>query len=84
MKETAIEKFIEQLEKQGDSWENVSIGRIQISIKVEDYLELQRQAKEIEKQKTIDFAYEIADDLACDVLSKKAIEDRYNEFFKSE
>ena len=84
MKETAIEKFIEQLEKQGDSWENVSIGRIQISIKVEDYLELQRQAKEIEKQKTIDFAYEIADELACDVLSKKAIEDRYNEFFKSE
>ena len=42
------------------------------------------KAKEMEKQKTIDFAYEIADDLACDVLSKKAIEDRYNEFFKSE
>jgi hypothetical protein len=38
----------------------------------------------MEKQKTIDFAYEIADDLACDVLSKKAIEDRYNQFFKSE
>ena len=42
------------------------------------------QAKEMEKQKTIDFAYEIADYLACDVLSKKAIEDRYNETFKSE
>ena len=47
---TAVEQFIEQLEEQGDSWENVSIGRIQISIKVEDYLELQRQAKEIEKE----------------------------------
>jgi hypothetical protein len=42
------------------------------------------QAKEMEKQKTIDFAYEIADHLACGVLNKKAIEDRYNEFFKSE
>ena len=46
--------------------------------------EISEQAKEMEKQKTIDFAYDIADDLACDVLSKKAIEDRYNEFFKSE
>ena len=46
--------------------------------------ELFEQAKDMEKQKTIDFAYEIADDLACDVLSKKAIEDRYNETFKSE
>ncbi len=45
---------------------------------------LLKQTKEMEKQKTIDFAYEIADDLACDVLSKKAIEDRYNQFFKSE
>ena len=50
MKQTAVEQFVEQLEKQGDSWENASIGRIQISIKVEDYLELQRQAKEMEKQ----------------------------------
>jgi len=49
MKQTAVEQFIEQLEQQGDSWENVSIGRINISIKVEDYLELQRQCKEMEK-----------------------------------
>jgi hypothetical protein len=47
---TAVELFIEQLEKQGDSWENVSIGRIQISIKVEDYLKLKEQAKEMEKE----------------------------------
>jgi hypothetical protein len=46
--------------------------------------EISEQAKQMEKQKTIDFAYDIADDLACDVLSKKAIEDRYNETFKSE
>lgn len=53
---TAVEQFIEQLEKQGDSWENVSIGRIQISIKVEDYIELQRQAKEMEEKQMIEFA----------------------------
>jgi hypothetical protein len=47
---TAVEQFIEQLEAQGESWENVSIGRIQISINVEDYLKLIEQAKEMEKQ----------------------------------
>ena len=50
----------------------------------EKLIDLVEQAKEMEKQKTIDFAYDIADDLACGVLSKKAIEDRYNETFKSE
>jgi hypothetical protein len=50
MEKTAVELFIEQLEAQGESWENVSIGRIQISIKVEDYLKLIAQAKEMEKE----------------------------------
>lgn len=50
---TAVELFIEQLEAQGESWENVSIGRIQISIKVEDYLKLIEQAKEMEKEQII-------------------------------
>ena len=54
MKQTAVEKFIQQIEEQGESWENVSIGRIQISIKVEDYLDLIEQAKEMEKQQIID------------------------------
>jgi predicted nucleotidyltransferase len=53
---TAVELFIEQLEAQGESWENVSIGRIQISIKVEDYLKLKEQAKEMEKEQKIEFA----------------------------
>ncbi len=43
-----------------------------------------KQAKEMEKQQIIDFAYEIADDLAYGVLSKKAIEDLFNETYKSE
>jgi hypothetical protein len=54
---TAVEQFIEQLEKQGDSWENVSIGRVQISIKVEDYLKLKEQAKAMGKEQ-IEKAFE--------------------------
>ncbi len=42
------------------------------------------KAKEMEKQQTIEFGYDVADDLAYGVLSKKAIEDKYNETFKSE
>ena len=62
MKETAVELFIEQLEAQGESWENVSIGRIQISIKVEDYLKLKDQAKEMEKEQKIDMLHSIIHD----------------------
>ena len=54
---TAVEQFIEQLEQQGNSWENASIGRMNISIKIEDYLKLIEQAKEMEKEQIID-AYE--------------------------
>jgi hypothetical protein len=55
MKQTAVEQFIEQLEKQGDSWENVSMGTINISIKVEDYLQLKKQAKEMENEQMINY-----------------------------
>jgi hypothetical protein len=48
MKQTALKQFIAQLEKQGDSWENVSMETINISIKVNDYLNLKEQAKELE------------------------------------
>ena len=50
MKQTAVEQFIKQLEQQGNSWENASIESINISIKVEDYLKLKEQAKQMEKQ----------------------------------
>jgi hypothetical protein len=47
--------------------------------------ELFEQAKEMEKQRIIDFGYDIADKLACGVYSdKKAIEELHDEFFKSE
>jgi len=42
------------------------------------------RAEEMEKQQAVEFGYDIADYLACGVLSKKAIEDRYNEFLNSE
>jgi hypothetical protein len=61
MKQTAVEQFIEQLEKQGDSWENVSMGTINISIKVEDYLQLKKQAKEMEKERMIDLVQQLKD-----------------------
>jgi hypothetical protein len=52
---------------------NKTLGEIKIIIAT---------ALEIEKQRTIDFAYDIADDLACGVYDKKAIEDIYKKFFK--
>jgi len=49
-KQTAVQWLIEQLEQKGDAWENVSIRRIQISVDVSEYLDLKRQAKEMEKE----------------------------------
>ena len=53
-KQTAVQWFIEQLEQKGDAWENVSIRKIQISIDVSDYLELKRQAKQMERYQQAD------------------------------
>jgi hypothetical protein len=47
---TAVEWFIEQLERKGVALENVIIRKLQISIDTSDYLELKRQAKEMEKE----------------------------------
>lgn len=84
---TAVEKFIEQLEAKGESWENVSIGRIQISINVEDYLKLIEQAKEMEKEQIIE-AFAKGSDEESDyhgfqfITEDKAIQ-YYNETFKT-
>ena len=43
------------------------------------------KAQEMEKQRAIDFGYDIADKLACGVYQdKKDVEELYNEFFKPE
>jgi hypothetical protein len=48
MKQTAVEQFIEKLEDQ-EFWQNMSMQTINISIKIEDYLKLIEQAKQMEK-----------------------------------
>jgi hypothetical protein len=78
-KQTAVEWLFEQLEDQGDSWENVSIGRIQISIKVEDYLKIKEQAKEMEKEQIIDAYYY---DPNCDEIKDDG-EQYYKETYES-
>ena len=60
MEETAVEWLIDQLEKKGDASVNMSIGRMQISIIEEDYINLLEQAKEMEKQQSDDYAIEFA------------------------
>jgi hypothetical protein len=50
-KQTPIEKFIEKLEEIGDIRDCTSIGLIQLNIDKNEYIELKRQAKEIEKER---------------------------------
>ncbi len=82
-KQTAVEFLINQLESKGKSWENVSIGRIQISIKVEDYLELQKQAKEMEKQQ-IKKAFLKNDNSISITDALENFEQYYNDTFKQD
>ena len=51
--QTAVQWFIEQLEQKGVAYENVSFRKIQISIDVSDYLELKRQAKQMDKKQRL-------------------------------
>jgi len=78
MKQTAVEWYNEQLNMCGDMAFNKEITLGQYHIKKQELLQ---QAKEMEKDHIIDFAYVIADDLACGVFrDKKAMEKRYDEF----
>ena len=51
--QTAVEWLIEQLEEKGDARETPSIRNIQFNIDTSDYLELKRQAKEMEKEQSL-------------------------------
>jgi hypothetical protein len=67
--ETAVEWFAEKLQ----------------SDKIFNFETVLSKAKQMEKQRIIDFGYDIADKLACGVYpDKKAIGELYNEFFKSD
>ena len=50
----------------------------------DDLYEILEQAIKMEKKQAIEFGYDVADYLACGVFTEGDIEDRYNEFFKSE
>jgi hypothetical protein len=70
MKQTAVEWLEKILDGQKDNPFNYDEWSIALE-----------HAKEMEKERIIDFGYEIADDLACGVYrDKKAMEKRYNEF----
>jgi hypothetical protein len=79
--QTAVEWQFEQL---FNSFEKFNNGECTFNDFLKRNLEIRKQAKEMEKQQAVEFGYDIADYLACGVLSKKAIEDRYNEFLNSE
>jgi hypothetical protein len=62
MSQSSIEFLINQIEQQGDAWENASIHRIQISIDTSDYLMLKQQAKAMHKRECFSFYEKGADD----------------------
>ena len=75
MKQTAVEWLLENLNSEPYSEEEFNYNS-----------DCWDKALEMEKEQIIDFAYVIADDLACGVFrDKKAMEERYEEFltFKS-
>jgi hypothetical protein len=76
MKQTAVEWLLENLNSEPYSEEEFNYNR-----------DCWDKALEMEKQQIVDFAYVIADDLACGVFREKEdMEKRYEEFltFRSE
>ena len=65
---TVVEWLIDQLEKKGDASVNMSIGRMQISIIEEDYINLLEQAKEMQEQQQ-GYSEEEVEDIAKDAYA---------------
>jgi hypothetical protein len=53
-KQTIVDWLIDQLEQKGNASVNMSIGRMVISIKENEYIDLIQQAKEMDKQRIMD------------------------------
>jgi hypothetical protein len=70
-KQTAVEWLVEQVFGENTNY------YLQWKLEIE-------QALKMEKEQAIEFGYDVADYLACGVFTEGDIEDRYNEFFKSE
>jgi hypothetical protein len=60
--QTAVEWLIEQLEEKGELRETPSIRIVQLNIDTSDYLDLKRQAREMEKEQIMDAYSKGADD----------------------
>jgi hypothetical protein len=82
-KQTALEKFIEKLEELGDLRDCTSIGVIQLNIYKNEYIELKRQAKEMEKeQQKNTWEDSRLEDKGDNYIGKqKSFEDYYNETY---
>jgi hypothetical protein len=81
MKQTAVELFNQEIKELFSQYLDAEISASMFHFQ---RLAALTQAKEMEKQQIIDFAHEIADELAYDVYSKKVIEDIFKKTFKSE
>ena len=84
MKQTAVEWLFEQMSTSKYFYNLMEDINSRSTVAQSNIFE---QAKEMEKEQIIDFAYVIADDLACGVFrDKEDMEKRYNEFltFRSE
>jgi hypothetical protein len=84
MKQTAVEWLVDESMK---LVAQVMVGTLNEDTIEDDVYRILTKAKAMEKDQIVDFAYVIADDLACGVYrDKKSMEERYNEFltFRSE
>jgi hypothetical protein len=71
-KQTAVQWYIDQLEIKGDMRETQAIQIIQINIDSSEYLEIKRQALQMEREQTLDFTR--------NAVRKILDEDRQNPF----
>ena len=81
---TAVEFFVDESMKLVSQ---AMTGTLNEDTIEDDVYRMVTKAKEMEKEQIIDFAYVIADDLACGVFrDKEDMEKRYDEFltFRSE
>jgi hypothetical protein len=83
--QTPLEWFIEQLEEKGYLRETPSIRNVQLNIDTSDYMELKIKAKEMEKERMVDFAnncvkqIEVSD--TCELLMVESPKDLYQQTY---
>jgi len=81
-KQTTLEIFIEKIEEVGDLRDCTSIGLIQLNIDKNEYIELKRQAKEIEKEQILEFTRNaVRKILDEDITNPFNLENYYNETY---